>query len=64
MQIDENDQSMSSMVQVTMQWKDMFLKWSDKGYLKTVDFIQVHQEDIWVPDITVDNVIMADWHMG
>ena len=64
MQVSENDQTMSSMCLITMEWNDNFLKWSDKNYMKEVDNIQVKQEDIWIPDITVGNIVSENWHMG
>ena len=62
--VNENDQTMTTMVLVMMSWRDEFLKWSDKGIMKDVQSIQVKQEDIWVPDITIGNVVQANWHMG
>ena len=62
--INENDQTMTTMCLVMMNWRDEFLKWSDKGVMKGVQSIQVKQEDIWVPDITIGNVVQANWHMG
>ena len=62
--VDENDQTMTTMCLVMMSWQDQFLKWVDTGVLKSVNMIQVKQEDIWVPDITIGNIVQADWHMG
>ena len=55
---------MTSMSLVVMQWRDDFLKWSDGPLMKKVESIQMKQEDIWVPDITVGNIVTENWHMG
>ena len=63
-QVSENDQTMSSMCVITMEWNDNFLKWSDTNFMREVENIQVKQENIWVPDITVGNIVSENWHMG
>ena len=55
---------MTTMNRVMMRWKDDFLKWDNDASLKGVNSIQVKQEDIWVPDITVGNIVLENWHMG
>ena len=62
--IDENDQTMTTMCLITMQWHDDFLKWSDGSFMKKVESIQVKQQDIYVPDITIGNIVSGNWHMG
>ena len=64
LQVNEGAQTMTTMNRVMMRWKDDFLKWDNDASLKGVNSIQVKQEDIWVPDITVGNIVLENWHMG
>ena len=55
---------MVSLATVKVQWKDEFLKWKDCGFLESVTHIRAKQEDIWLPDVTVLNVVESKWHLG
>ena len=64
-QIDENDQTMQSMIEVKLTWTDLFFKWDDNdAFRNQVDELQMKQDDMWTPDITIDNIVEANFHLG
>ena len=63
-QINENDQTMTSMCHVEVTWKDRFLKWDNDSFIEEVDNLQMKQNDLWTPDLTVYNVVESNFHLG
>ena len=64
LQLSETDQTMTTMCQVTMTWKDSFLTWEDTVYENQVHNLQLMQDFIWTPDITIQNIVETNFHLG
>ena len=62
--VNENDQTMTTMCLILMQWRDDFLHWSEGRLMRNVSSIQVKQKDVWVPDVMVGNIVSDRWHLG
>ena len=56
---------MQSMIEVKVTWTDLFFKWDDNEDFKNqVNKLQMKQDDMWTPDITIDNIVEANFHLG
>ena len=60
--VSSGDQVMISVLDVYMYWKAPNLNWNDSAFGNTVD-IYLKADDIWVPDLTIENTIVKDFKL-
>lgn len=61
--VNENDQTLTTICSLRLTWIDEFLKFTPTSY-QDIYGLTVFRDDIWMPDITVSNKIQEGWELG
>ncbi|XP_033749302.1 acetylcholine receptor subunit beta-like [Pecten maximus] len=52
--LDEMEEKLATTANIKLEWKDAFLSW-DKRYFKNISYLYVPQDEVWKPDISLQN---------